>query len=135
MIDAVRSTLGAMGVPDTQIRSEVFQPAAAIGAAPASGAAVTDAASVAAAGGTRLALTRSGRTVEVAGSQTLLDAAESAGANIPTLCRAGVCGTCRTRLVSGDARCTSDALDHRDRQAGYVLPCVTWAQGDCALEA
>ena len=126
MIDAVRSALGAMGVPETQVRSEVFQAAAAIGAAPAS---------VAAAGGTRLALTRSGRTVEIAASQTLLDAAESGGASIPTLCRAGVCGTCRTRLVSGDGRCTSDALDHRDRQAGYVLPCVTWAQGDCALEA
>ena len=68
-------------------------------------------------------------------SQTLLDAAETAGADIPTLCRAGVCGTCRTRLVSGDARCTSDALDERDREAGFVLPCVTWAQGDCALEA
>jgi hypothetical protein len=135
MIDAVRSALGAMGVPESQVRSEVFQAAAAIGAAPAGGAAVTGGASVAPAGRTRLALTRSGRTVEVAGSQTLLDAAESAGASIPTLCRSGVCGTCRTRLVSGDARCSSDALDHRDRQAGYVLPCVTWAQGDCALEA
>jgi ferredoxin len=83
----------------------------------------------------RLALTRSGRMIDIAGNQTLLDAAESAGADIPTLCRAGVCGTCRTRLVSGEARCTSDALDARDRDAGFVLPCVTWAHGDCALEA
>jgi hypothetical protein len=37
--------------------------------------------------------------------------------------------------VSGDVRCTSDGLDDRDRQAGFVLPCVTWPLGDCALEA
>jgi hypothetical protein len=137
MIEVIGTTLRAMGVPDSQVRSEVFQAAPAVGPAPSSSsrAAVIDATSVPTPGGTRLALTRSGRTVEVVGSQTLLDAAESAGASIPTLCRAGVCGTCRTRLVSGDARCTSDALDHRDRQAGYILPCVTWAQGDCALEA
>jgi hypothetical protein len=137
MIEVIGTTLRAMGVPDSQVRSEVFQAAPAVGPAPSSSsrAAVIDATSVPTPGSTRLALTRSGRTVEVVGSQTLLDAAESAGASIPTLCRAGVCGTCRTRLVSGDARCTSDALDHRDRQAGYILPCVTWAQGDCALEA
>jgi ferredoxin len=127
-----------MGVPDTQIRSEVFQPSAAIGARPAADDASADGSGAPAgamAGRRRLALTRSGRTIDVAGHQTLLDAAESAGADIPTLCRAGVCGTCRTRLVSGDARCTSDALDARDRDAGFVLPCVTWAHGDCALEA
>ena len=138
MIGAVRATLGAMGVPDRQVRSEVFQAAAAIGAKPfqqVGEAGEEEAAGTGAAGSTRLALTRSGRTVAVEGSQTLLDAAEAAGADIPTLCRAGVCGTCRTRLVSGEARCTSDALDERDRRAGFVLPCVTWAHGDCVLEA
>jgi 2Fe-2S type ferredoxin len=87
------------------------------------------------AGSLRLALTKSGRTIEVGPSQTLLDAAEAAGVDIPTLCRAGVCGTCRTRVASGDVQCTSDSLDDRDREAGFVLPCVTWAQSDCALEA
>ena len=138
MIDGLRALLQGMGVPDAQIRSEVFQPSAAIGARPA-GDDISTAGAGAPAGAMeatrRLALTRSGRTIDVAGHQTLLDAAESAGADIPTLCRAGVCGTCRTRLVSGDARCTSDALDARDRDAGFVLPCVTWAHGDCALEA
>ena len=133
MIDAAREMLLAMGVPEPQVRSEVFQASAAIGPTPLHH--VGSAGDEAAAGSTRLALTRSGRTVDVAGSQTLLDAAEKAGVDIPTLCRAGVCGTCRTLLVAGNARCTSDALDERDRQAGFVLPCVTWAQGDCALEA
>jgi len=128
MIDAVRSGLLGMGVPEAQVRSEVFQAATAIGARPSQEAAPAAAAA-------RLDLARSGRAVDVAAGQTLLDAAEAAGADIPTLCRAGVCGTCRTRVVSGDVRCTSDALGERDRQAGFVLPCVTWPLGDCVLEA
>jgi ferredoxin-NADP reductase len=130
MIDSIRAMLLAMGVPEPQVRSEVFQAAAAIGARPSPAAAGGEDGAAA-----RLDLVRSGRAIDVAGSQTLLDAAEEAGADIPTLCRAGVCGTCRTRLVSGDVRCTSDALDDRDREAGFILPCVTWALGDCALEA
>ena len=138
MIDGLRAVLRGMGVPDAQIRSEVFQASAAIGARSADLEGSEDGAGASAAAAAeprRLALTRSGRTTQVAGHQTLLDAAESAGAEIPTVCRAGVCGTCRTRLVSGEARCTSDALDDRDRKAGFVLPCVTWAHSDCALEA
>ncbi len=54
---------------------------------------------------------------------------------IPNLCRAGTCGTCRTRLVSGDVECTADVMDDEDRRGGYVFPCVAWAKSDCALEA
>ena len=137
MIESIRKALLALGVPEAQIRSEVFKASAAIGAA---GPPEADRAGDAAASGTltnstRLDLVRTGRSVDVASSQTLLDAAERGGADIPTLCRAGVCGTCRTRLLSGAARCTSDALDDRDRGSGFVLPCVTWAESDCALEA
>ena len=50
-------------------------------------------------------------------------------------CRSGVCQSCRTRLKAGDADCRSDVLDPDDRAAGFVLPCVTWPNGDCVLEA
>ena len=140
MVRAIGDTLRARGVPESQIRSEVFQAAAGGGAkaSPAAAAPPDDDAAgdvAPASARPRLALVKSSLTVVVAGSQTLLDAADEAGAQIPSLCRAGVCGTCRTRLVSGNAQSSSDALDDRDRQAGYVLPCVTWALGDCALEA
>jgi ferredoxin-NADP reductase len=126
MVADVRAMLREAGVADPQVRFEIFQATTAIGAA----AAVTEPASA-----PTLELSRSRRTVRVASGQTLLDAAEGAGATIPSLCRTGVCGTCRTRLVAGDAQCSSDALDAGDREAGYVLPCVTWARGDCTLEA
>jgi ferredoxin-NADP reductase len=126
MVADLRDMLRGAGVPDAQVRFEIFQQKSAIGAAaqPAEPASAPT-----------LTLSRTRRTVRVASGQTLLDAAEGAGAPIPSLCRAGVCGTCRTRLLAGDAPCASDALDARDREAGYVLPCVTWARGDCTLEA
>jgi ferredoxin len=67
--------------------------------------------------------------------QTLLDVAESHGLDIPSLCRAGVCGTCRTRVVDGEVDCSSATLDAADREAGYVLACVASPRGDCAIEA
>ncbi len=66
---------------------------------------------------------------------TLLEAAEAEGVAIPSSCRSGVCQACRTRLKDGQADCRSDVLDPEDRDAGFILPCVTWALGDCELEA
>lgn len=134
MIHDVRKLLDGLGVPDAQIRSEVFEAATAIGA---TASPVDEASRPAAAtrrqAPSRLTLSRSRQSVDVPAGTTLLEAAEAAGVSIPTVCRSGVCGTCRTRLISGEVRCTSDALDAGD--AGFVLPCVTWAAGDCALDA
>ena len=149
MISGVRHTLEQLGVPPPQIRSEVFQAAAAIGARPSPAEALpalelepspeseseSESESAAASGTPHLVLVKSNRETDVAPSQTLLEAAECAGAEIPSMCRMGVCGACRTRVVDGDVQCTSDALDDGDREAGYVLPCVSWAKSDCALEA
>jgi ferredoxin len=54
---------------------------------------------------------------------------------IDSLCRAGVCGTCRTRVIEGDVECDSTALDETDRADGYVLACVARVAGPCAVEA
>ena len=124
----------------------MFQAAAAIGAKlPPGGVAEASPAAedaeepeelvAAAGGGPRLVLVKSNRNATVTKRQTLLDAAEAAGVDIPFICRSGVCGTCKTRLVKGEVDCTSDALDPSERDAGFVLPCVTWARGDCSLDA
>ncbi len=134
MIRDVRAALADLGVPADQVRSEVFQPAAAIGARPAAEV-DADAAPAGAEGGVTLTLARSRQTVPVPEGRSLLEAAESAGAALPSLCRAGVCRTCRTRLVSGDVACSSDALDHAERAEGWTLRCVAWAWTDCTLDA
>jgi ferredoxin-NADP reductase len=126
MLDGVRATLAGLGVPPAAVRCEAFEAAAAL----ASGTGRREAGAPG-----RLQLARTGREVEVLPGESLLDAAERAGASFSSFCRAGICGTCRTRLVSGQVSCEGEALTDRDRQDGYVLPCVSVAAGDCVLEA
>ena len=76
----------------------------------------------------------SGATVPVAPGQTLLEAAEAGGLGIDSVCRSGVCGTCRTHVLDGDVHCESTLLDESDREDGYVLACVTHVHSDCTIE-
>ena len=68
--------------------------------------------------------------------QSLLDAAEKYGINIPFSCRQGQCGTCATRLLSGEVQMDfEDGLDPALKAKGYVLACVARAKGDVRLDA
>ncbi|MGZ4779657.1 MAG: FAD-binding oxidoreductase [Thermoanaerobaculia bacterium] len=122
MIDAMKSMLESMGVPSSQIHFEKFETAVA-GAAHA---AVEE---------PWITLKQSGRKVKTAAGQTILDVCEGAGAPVPSMCRVGVCGTCRLRLVSGDVAGDFDGLDESDRASGYILPCVARPLSDCAVDA
>lgn len=56
--------------------------------------------------------------------EVILDAAERAGLDLPFSCRAGVCSTCRARLVSGSADMEHNvALEDWEVEAGYILCC------------
>lgn len=60
----------------------------------------------------------------VYGGDSVLDAAARAGFELPYSCRAGVCSTCRTRLVRGEVRMDhNQALEDWELEAGYVLCC------------
>lgn len=135
LIEGLRQLLLSTGVPASQVRSEAFEAAAAVGAKLPASPDLHDAGAAEHDDTGRLTLSRSQRQVQMNSGESLLDAAERAGGDIPFVCRSGVCGTCRTRLVAGEARCTSDVLTTEDRNGGYVLPCVTWGRGDCVLEA
>jgi ferredoxin-NADP reductase len=54
----------------------------------------------------------SGLTLTVAADQTLAEAIEAAGVDLPTSCREGTCGTCETVVLDGEP-------DHRD---SYLTP-------------
>jgi ferredoxin-NADP reductase len=146
MMAAMEQLLRDEGVPAGQIRSEHFETAlaaASLNTDGASGTAATaEARPAARAGGPgdghghyRLTFAASGREADVTPAQTLLEVAECEGVSISSSCRSGVCQACRTRLVEGDADCRSSVLDPEDRAAGFILPCVTYATGDCVLEA
>jgi ferredoxin-NADP reductase len=131
MADMERLLAGA-GVPAAQIRSEKFESAAA--------ATILNAPSPVVSGGQlahefQVTFAATGRISRAAGSQTLLERAEAEGVAITSSCRSGVCQACRTRLADGDVDCQSTVLDAEDRAAGFILPCVSFAQSDCVLEA
>jgi len=56
--------------------------------------------------------------------EVVLDAAMRAGLELPFSCRAGVCSTCRTKLVRGEvAMAQNYALEEWEVEQGYVLAC------------
>lgn len=78
----------------------------------------------------------SGKTASVCEEQSLLEAAASVGVPIPSACRQGQCGTCKTRLISGDVRMTSEmGLDPESKARGFVLTCVGHPNGNVKLDA
>jgi len=133
MIDGMKTSLAGLGVPESQIRSEAFE--AAVASTIADPSARNDNPADSALEAFQLRLVGSDATIEITGRDTLLDACEAAGIDLPSACRAGVCGTCKCRLVDGSVRCDSDLLNDDEKSDGYILPCVSWAESDCAMEA
>jgi ferredoxin len=55
---------------------------------------------------------------------TLLDAAEAAGLDLPSICRSGNCAACAVMLVAGRVRMEAcKGLSRRDQEAGLILAC------------
>jgi ring-1,2-phenylacetyl-CoA epoxidase subunit PaaE len=56
--------------------------------------------------------------------QSIIEAAESAGLDLPYSCRGGMCCTCRARLVTGEVAMDQNfSLERWELEAGYVLTC------------
>jgi NADH oxidoreductase Hcr len=65
---------------------------------------------------------------------TLLEALESNKITVNAACRAGVCGSCKTRVVSGEYSVTSSmTLSDEEQKQGYVLACSCHPQSDLVL--
>ena len=86
--------------------------------------------------GAVLEFVRSGKTCVLRSGQTVLEAAEEQGVPIPSSCRQGQCGTCKTKLLEGDVRMDAEeGLDPESRAQGFVLTCVGRANGIVRLDA
>lgn len=65
---------------------------------------------------------------------TLLEAMESNKVPVNVACRAGVCGCCKTRVVSGEYSVTSTmTLTEAEIAQGYVLACSCHPESDLVL--
>ena len=67
-------------------------------------------------------------------NESVLDAAQRAGLEVPFSCRKGVCGTCKGRIVSGETRAfAGDALSAAERAGGQALLCNTRPRSDLVI--
>jgi ring-1,2-phenylacetyl-CoA epoxidase subunit PaaE len=141
MIECVSTTLRELGVDAARVHAEHFTVAGAATAAPAepapvgSGQAAVAPAAIAAAAAPRVTdATAAEVTIIMDGrrrsftmrmdDETVLEAAARAGIELPFSCRAGVCSTCRTKVIRGAVEMAQNyALEDWELEQGYVLAC------------
>ena len=147
MADATKEMLLLMGVPAGQIAMESFT-SSAVAQETMNVAVGANASSMADAPGSSdeslgtsddvhsVTFSKSGKTIDVPGDQTILEAAEEAAVPIDFDCRSGICGECKTRMISGDVSMeTEDALTASDRAAGIILACQARCRQDVTVDA
>lgn len=75
-------------------------------------------------------------TVDAREDETLLTALERAGIPAPNKCRAGGCGYCHSKWISGEFRIAEgrDGRREADRKFGWIHPCVTYPISDLEID-
>lgn len=132
MMTAMRKLLVGMGIPDAAVHQEAFISPKAI--EPAAAGALEEP-PLAEGQVVNLSFQKSG-TQTATSDQTVLEAAEDAGVEIPFECRSGICGQCKTKLISGLVRMDNqDALTTADRANGLILACQARPTRDCTIDA
>jgi len=131
---AVRALLAEGGFDMARYHEESFSFAESADEQAQQQAEATEATAAASAGYT-VAFSKSGREVVCAPGQKLLDAARSAGLRLPSSCSKGVCGTCKSRLVSGEVSMAhGGGIRQREIDQGYILPCCSTPLSDLVIE-
>ena len=74
--------------------------------------------------------------VPVSADEPIIVAAERAGIAVPSRCRSGECGWCRSKLVSGKVYIPekTDGRRRADVEFNYIHPCSSFALSDLVLD-
>ncbi|MFT5259558.1 MAG: ferredoxin-NADP reductase [Gammaproteobacteria bacterium] len=76
-------------------------------------------------------LARSQRDVHVSERESLLEALERTGVEVPYSCRGGACGFCKTDVVSGEPEHRDYYLSDEEKAANNcIMPCISRAIND-----
>ena len=129
MMLGIAAALRAHGLDDSQIKFELFASAQpgrlkrkAVSKDAASGANQTTAA---------ITLDGATQTITMGKDTSILDAALENAMDAPYACKAGVCSTCRCRVIEGEVEMVANhALEDYEVEKGYVLSCQSFPLTD-----
>ena len=125
---AAKSLSAELGVPPQNYHEESFD-AAVIEEAPAPTAEVVEARAF------NVQFSKQNKSIVVQADQTVLSCAKKAGVRIPSSCANGICGTCKSKLVSGTVDMKHDGgIRQREIDAGFFLPCCSRPLSDLVIE-
>ena len=65
-----------------------------------------------------------GQKITLTRSESIIDALARSGIEIPTSCQSGLCGTCKTRYISGEVEHGDCILSDAEHQE-YLTPCIS----------
>lgn len=120
MMLAISDALAAHGLSKDQIRFELFA-SAQPGRLPER---VADSAEMEAGVSGRVTIGGETRSFVIPSQTSLLDAALENNLDAPFACKAGVCSTCKAKVLAGEVEMVSNhALEDYEVDAGYVLTC------------
>ncbi|MFW9621051.1 MAG: 1,2-phenylacetyl-CoA epoxidase subunit PaaE [Macromonas sp.] len=130
MMDAAENTLLELGVPRERVYTERFT-ASTPAAAPAAVAAAVKAAPSTKTIQLVVVLDGKQHEMAMAPGEHVLDVALDAGLDLPYSCKAGVCCTCRAKVVQGSATMDKNyTLEADEVKQGFVLTCQACAATD-----
>jgi ferredoxin-NADP reductase/DMSO/TMAO reductase YedYZ heme-binding membrane subunit len=140
MMDSVGEMLRGLGVPAGQIQRESFTRGAGTDSRATEATALEYSGTLGTPNGAdhtaSITFARAGKSKPLSARQTVLEASEELGVDIPYDCRAGICGQCKTRLLSGRVVMdVEDALDPLDRTSGLILSCQARCVDHVVVEA
>jgi ring-1,2-phenylacetyl-CoA epoxidase subunit PaaE len=129
MMLGIAAALRSAGLGDSQIKFELFASAQpgrakrkAVSADAATGANQTSAA---------ITLDGATQTIQMPKDLTILDAALENRMDAPYACKAGVCSTCRCKVLEGEVEMVANhALEDYEVEKGYVLSCQSYPLTD-----
>ena len=65
-----------------------------------------------------------GQKISLTRAESLIEALARSGIEVPTSCQSGLCGTCKTRYISGDVEHGDCILSDAEHQE-YLTPCIS----------
>lgn len=78
---------------------------------------------------------KQGKIIDVRADQTVLACAKKMGVRLPSSCSNGICGTCKSKLVSGSVEMKHEGgIRQREIDAGFFLPCCSKPLSDLVID-